>query len=261
MPDPPVAEAADPLAQLLASDLLCGTDERYTEYIAATMLEIPSTSFAMGTKDSATRHFCGEAPQHEVELSPFAISKVPVTNEVFALVDDRRRDLCAADRSKPVTDVTWCDAVVFAAWMGCRLPTEAEWEFACGGGAPSEWCCREEGDLPRYAWFSENARGEPHSVGQREPNALGLFDLHGNVWEWCWDAYDQDYYARASRRDPLHGNRDPRAHRVCRGGSMHALAEMCRTRYRLHEPADFWATDLGFRLARDVEPRVPPNGP
>jgi formylglycine-generating enzyme len=237
------------------------TAERYAEYIAETMREIPATSFAMGTEKSATRHFCGEAPQHEVELSPFAISNVPVTNELFALLDERRRDISAADRSKPVTDVTWYDAVTFAAWMGCRLPTEAEWEFACGAGAPYEWCCSDERELPRHAWFSENARGKLHPAGQREPNALGLFDLHGNVWEWCWDAYEQDYYALAPRRDPLHSKRDPHTHRVCRGGSMHALAEMCRTRYRFHEPPDFWAADLGFRLARDVGRRVPDNSP
>jgi formylglycine-generating enzyme required for sulfatase activity len=153
--------------------------------------------------------------------------------------------------------VTWHEASLFAAWVGCRLPTEAEWEFACGGGSDAEWCCADEAELARHAWYSENAAGELHEVGTREPNRLGVFDCHGSVWEWCADAYDQDFYASSPSVDPAGPPPDtgveaePRVHRVCRGGSVHALAEMCRTRYRLHEPASFWAGDLGFRLAWD----------
>jgi formylglycine-generating enzyme required for sulfatase activity len=89
--------------------------------------------------------------------------------------------------------------------------------------------------------------------------------MHGSAWEWCLDVYDPEFYARSPTFNPCNrsipGVGRPRTrtvpHHVIRGGSLHALAEMCRTRYRLHEPADFWASDLGFRLARDASPDDP----
>jgi sulfatase modifying factor 1 len=147
---------------------------------------------------------------------------------------------------------------LFGLWVDCRLPTEAEWEYACGAGGDAEWCCADEKDLPRYAWYSENSDGEIRTVASREPNALGLHDMHGNVWEWCHDAWDQDAFDRGRCADPVvdaavHDD-DPAggADRVSRGGSALSLAEMCRTRFRYHDPPDYWAADLGFRLARTV---------
>jgi formylglycine-generating enzyme len=221
------------------------------------MRRIEGAVFGMGTEIADQRHFCGESPRHVVELSPYGIAAMPVTNGQFARFDPSRAPVRSEDRHKPVVNVTWHEASLFAAWVGCRLPTEAEWEFACGGGSDAEWCCADEADLARHAWYSENAAGELHEVGTREPNRLGVFDCHGSVWEWCADAYDQDFYASSPSVDPAGPPPDtgveaePRVHRVCRGGSVHALAEMCRTRYRLHEPASFWAGDLGFRLAWD----------
>lgn len=205
----------------------------------------------MGTSTNEAHHFCGETPSHDVELSAFAIATVPVTNDLFGLFDHARRNLPRAEGRLPVADVTWHDATTFAAWMGCRLPTEAEWEFACGGGSAAQWCCASADELTAYAWFSQNSDDCLHNVATRQPNSLGLFDMHGNVWEWCADAYDQDFYARSPLHDPANAVARPHGHRVCRGGSIFALAEMCRSRYRLHEPEQFWAQDLGFRLARD----------
>ena len=102
----------------------------------------------------------------------------------------------------------------------------------------------------RYAWYSESSGGQVQEAGTREPNPLGLYDLHGNVWEWCEDDYDADFYRRSPVVDPV--NRDGRhartpqaGDRVIRGGSCNALAEMCRTRYRLHEPPGLWSLDWG----------------
>jgi formylglycine-generating enzyme len=244
-------------AEVLRTELLSGSDERYAEHIAPLMRSVGQSQFMMGTATGREAHFCGETPQHAVTLSPFAIAAVPVTNELYGLFDPDRRDIPARDRHKPVVDVTWFDAALFALWVGCRLPTEAEWEFACAGGASTEWCCRSEHELTRYAWFSENSGGRVHAVGTCDPNWLGVFDLHGNVWEWCEDLYDQDFYASSPAVDPVarSGRGAEAVERVCRGGCMHSFAEMCRTRYRFHEPPEFWASDLGFRMARSIDSR------
>jgi sulfatase modifying factor 1 len=221
------------------------------------MRPLGPSQFRMGTTPGREAHFCGETPQHTVELSPFAIAAVPVTNDIYRLLHPDRLDVAARDRRQPVVGVTWFDAALFALWVGCRLPTEAEWEFACAGGASTEWCCAGADELPRYAWFSENSDGCIHQVAAREPNSLGIFDLHGNVWEWCADIYDQDFYDSCPTVDPVAQalpEAEP-ADRVCRGGCMHSFAEMCRTRYRFHEPPEFWASDLGFRLARSIDSR------
>ena len=242
-----------PRARGIAENVEDRAENRYVEYVAPLMVEIEPCPFAMGTRPEAAAHFCGETPQHVVELSPFSITAVPVTNELWARFDRERANLPRRVRRLPVVDVTWFDATLFARWLGCELPTEAQWEYACGAGSSSEWCCGDERDLPAHAWYSHNAGGRHHEVGTCEPNALGLFDLHANIWEWCADRYEGDFYHRSPRRDPFNGalSGGPQtAMRACRGGSVHALAEMCRTRYRQPEPPAFSALDLGFRLVR-----------
>ena len=241
--------------ELVAGEFLAQARERYEEHLAPHMQPLPAARFLMGTDSRKAEHFVGETPLHPVELSPYTLSRFPVTNVLYSLLDESRLDVPSAERASPVVNVTWFDATLFALWMSCRLPTEAQWEFACGGGARSEWCCEEERDLHRYAWFCENAGDKLQPVASREPNQRGLFDLHGNVWEWCRDNWDEDYYRSSPRMDPVKAN--PRVEtrprscrdRVTRGGSFLSLAEMCRTRYRFHEEPELAAFDLGFRLA------------
>jgi formylglycine-generating enzyme required for sulfatase activity/proteasome lid subunit RPN8/RPN11 len=240
---------AEAIEEILFNGFLRDSAQRYEQHIAAQMRLLEGGSFQMGTNQACAQHFCGEAPRHAVKLSPFSISQAQITNELFGLLDQKRLDLSASERRKPVVEVTWFDAAVFAMWMGCRLPTEAEWEFACNSGADGEWCCVDESLLDKYAWYSENSGGETHPVGTRAANSFDLYDLHGNVWEWCLDSYAQDYYSGSPVSDPVN-IASPSANKVCRGGSIHALSEMCRTRYRFHEPPAFKAMDLGFRLAK-----------
>jgi formylglycine-generating enzyme required for sulfatase activity/proteasome lid subunit RPN8/RPN11 len=239
------------IEELLGNAFFRGSRDRYEQYVAPEMRRLPGGRFLMGTDESRTRHFYGESPAHAVELSPFDMARTQVTNELFGTFDEARLNLSRDDRRKPVTDVSWFEASVFAMWIGCRLPTEAEWEFACGSGSDGEWCCGDdEGLLSRHAWYSENSGDRVHGVGTREANEFGLCDLHGNVWEWCRDSYDQDYYAKSPLVDPVN-DAFPDSDKVCRGGSFNALSEMCRTRFRIHEPSEYRAADLGFRLARD----------
>jgi formylglycine-generating enzyme required for sulfatase activity/proteasome lid subunit RPN8/RPN11 len=246
--------------ELLYGGFLRGAEERYQAHIATLMTPLDGGSFAMGSAAQPdAEHFLGEQPAHHVTLSPFLLARVPVTHELLALLDTHQASVATLERSRPAVDVTWFDATLFAMWMGCRLPTEAEWELACGGGSTSQWCCGDEGALSRYAWYSQNAGSETHPVGTREPNAFGLFDLHGNTWEWCRDVYDETFYAETPATDPVRVPRPGESldgvHRVCRGGCMHSFAEMCRTRYRFHEHSQFHAADLGFRLARSINGR------
>jgi formylglycine-generating enzyme required for sulfatase activity len=241
----------DAVAEIVDHGFLRDSEARYAEHIAPYMRRLSGGAFEVGSHTRHREHFCGESPAHRVELSPYLVSELPVTNDLYALLDGRRADVAPSQRRLPVTGTTWFDAALFSLWVGCRLLTEAEWERACGAAAPWPWCCEDERLLGRHAWYSENARDVLHEVGTRAPNALGLLDLHGNVWEWCADVYDPDWYRRSPARDPICSSPSG-ADRVCRGGSIFSLAEMCRTRFRLHEPPSFHACDLGFRLGRSV---------
>ena len=237
--------------ELVLDGFLRQAGERYAAHVAPRMVSLGDAEFAMGAPPGEVRHFCGETPRHTVRLSRFLMSRIAVTNRLYALFDP---GWPAAEPDLPVVDVSWFDAAVAAAWFGCRLPAEAEWEFACGAGSAAQWCCGAP-ELAAHAWYSENAGRVRHPVGTREPNAWGLHDLHGNVWEWCQDDYFPDFYRSSPAVDPVAtaggGTRLAETpHKVSRGGGFLALAEMCRTSYRLHDPAGYHAADLGFRLAR-----------
>ncbi|SDP40238.1 formylglycine-generating enzyme family protein [Lentzea jiangxiensis] len=242
--------------ELVTHGLYRHAEDRYQEFVTPWLEELAGGVFQMGSPSPAVQHFCGETPRHEVALSPFALSRVPVTNRLYTLlVPDHAYP--SAEAELPVVGVSWYDAVLFAGWVGCRLPTEAEWEFACGAGSAHDWCCAAE-VLPAHSWCSDNAGGRRHPVGTRAPNAWGLYDMHGNVWEWCADTYFPDFYSWSPRRDPFAHNGGlnlaATEHKVSRGGGYLALPEMCRTRFRLHDPAGYSAPDLGFRLARGPRP-------
>jgi formylglycine-generating enzyme required for sulfatase activity len=247
------------------------------------MVVVPDGSFMMGSPADEPERRENE-PQRRVTIPrPFAISRTEVTWDQWeACVRDRWCDGPGVELAlrtnadgtpnkaftdwgrgtRPVIGVSWFDAQHFVGWLNWkaggddvyRLPSEAEWEYACGAGTDSQWCCGTADRLPRFAWYSENSQDRPHPVGTREPNQLGLFDLHGNVWEWCQDDYAADFYARSPVHAPV--NDDParpaeatgQTHKVARGGGFYALDEMCRTRFRLHDPARYSALDLGFRI-------------
>jgi formylglycine-generating enzyme required for sulfatase activity len=157
----------------------------------------------------------------------------------------------------PVESVTWDEAIEFCRRLSeippekkvgnlFRLPTEAEWEYACRAGSTTEWCCGDdEADLDEYGWYHKNSARSTHPVGEKKPNAWGLHDMHGNVSEWCQDLYGE--YPHATVTDP-HGLSAGDARRTLRGGGWFFVAAYARSAYRdAHQPVDRYA-GRGFRL-------------
>lgn len=202
-------------------------------------------------------------------VPPFLLDKYPVTQDLFEKVlgkDKNRSRFHGGDR--PAENVSWFDAVNFCNHLskelglnpvytidgekveadfnatGFRLPTEAEWEWACRGGQDGD--C--DGKTDKVAWHKLNSKGASQGVGKKEPNCLGLYDMLGNVWEWCWDRHG---YYPSGKKDVWYGP-DEGPDRVFRGGSWNTSTTSCRPGYRLSVNPSFHDHDLGFRLARSL---------
>ena len=212
--------------------------------------------------------------------SGFRMLGVPVTWAMYRLFDpghDAARDTFdgelppEAQDDVPVYNVTWMASVMFAEWVGARLPLEPEWEYACRAGTSTRFWSGDTGaDLARVGWSNDamgnggNAKGHPHPVAQKPKNAWGLYDVHGNVWEWCADVYDGESYApRAGGLtvDPRGltfavGNAlqisaksaDCGTSRVMRGGSWYDWPVFARSAYRYGDSPSNSSWVLGFRL-------------
>ncbi len=223
------------------------------------MVWLPGGTFRMGQDDSP---HADEKPAHEVEVSGFSIGQYPVTFEDYDWFCEATRgrkpsDLRGAEPPLgPVIDVSWEDATAYCEWLSkqtgvrYRLPTEAEWEYACRAGSAARYCFGEdEQQLEEYAWYSKNAGGKTHSVGEKRANAWRLHDLHGNILEWVQDWHANDYYRRSPRENPT--GPESGSSRVVRGGSWYVDAELCRSAYRDWLVPGRRNRGLGFRLARD----------
>jgi formylglycine-generating enzyme required for sulfatase activity/tRNA A-37 threonylcarbamoyl transferase component Bud32 len=220
--------------------------------VGMTLIRIPAGPFLMGTpRQWALRG--DDERQHEVQVSrPFWMSAHEVTRaQFFAVLPDRRGESPADDL--PMTGVSWQDATDYCEALGrregsrYRLPTEAEWEYACRAGRPAPWAGTGEcGDM---GWIATNSGGTLHPVGRKQPNEFGLFDMHGNAAEWCFDWYNAVY--PLTRVDPLF--RDRTGFRVVRGGSYRLECGDCRSAARASAPPDARRRDLGFRVVR-IEP-------
>jgi formylglycine-generating enzyme required for sulfatase activity len=204
-----------------------------------------------------------EAPKHPVRItSPFYVGVCEVTQAEYERVTGSNPSRFKDDPSRPVEMVTWDEGSAFCRKLGelpqeraadaeYRLPTEAESEYACRAGTTTAWYCGDdEGALQEYAWFNVNSGLKPHPVGQKSPNAWGLRDMHGNVWEWCQDWFGDRDYATSPRDDPTGASGG--SHRVYRGGGWRDGASCCRASYRDRGGPGFRHEELGFRLARPV---------
>ncbi|MDQ0898521.1 formylglycine-generating enzyme required for sulfatase activity [Paenibacillus sp. V4I7] len=194
----------------------------------------------------------------KVDIQPFFLARYPVTKELYFAISQKSSISYDGDQN-PVVNISWNDAISFCNLLsqkvgltecysmsndgeniicdwesdGYRLPSEAEWQYACKAGTTGY----RYGELDKIAWYNENSAGTIHEVGRKEPNAWGLYDMLGNVWEWCWDLYDQNVYG---------------SYRIFRGGSWAEEARGCGASCRRRSHPSFSIDDLGFRLAKSV---------
>ena len=182
-----------------------------------------------------------------------------VTESNYQVGDDRwRQPGFEQTEDHPVVWVSWQSAVEFCTWLSkkenkqYRLPTEAEWEYCCRAGKSGAryGFGNEDSDLGLYAWYKTNSGGMTHPVGLKKANAWGLFDMHGNAWEWCQDTYDANYYKASPKQNPSGPSAAGR--RVFRGGAFIADPVSCRSAFRNEKEPEFRNNDMGFRLARAV---------
>lgn len=242
------------------------------------MVYLPGGEFTMGSSQGNP----DEAPAHKVKITAFMMDKYPVTHEMFAKVQLPNPSHWQDSPKKPVERVRWRDAKQYcnersimeglkpcynektAEWdcddsaNGYRLPTEAEWEFACRAGTQDAYDFGAPDKLRQYAWYAENSEEKTHPVGQKKPNRWGLHEMYGNVSEWCEDVYSADYYKTSPALDP-NGPPSPGkdVKRVMRGGSWKSSADMCRASYRQGQrtgntDACFYTDYCGFRCVRRI---------
>jgi formylglycine-generating enzyme required for sulfatase activity len=235
------------------------------------MVLLKSGAFMMGDEDEV------DAQPHQVSVSAFYMDKYLVTQKEYQRVMGKNPARWQGS-ANPIEQVRWSDAVRYCnkrselaglepcydleKWQcdfsknGFRLPTEAEWEYACRAGTKTAYFFgNDAGQLGKYAWFEDNSGGKPHPVGQKQANPWGIYDICGNVWEWCNDYYQVDYYQQSPSVDP----RGPEQgeSKVVRGGAWKFSAESCRSAYRYNENPGY--TDVcfgydiyGFRCVRNA---------
>ena len=213
---------------------------------------IPEDCFQMGCGPWADDCDADESPVHEVCLPGFWIGRHEVTQKIWNQVMDNNPSRFQAGGTSPVEQVTWNQARAFAGKImqeqdevTARLPSEAQWEYAARSGGQEE--AFAGGENPgSLAWYRKNSGGSTHPVGEKQPNGLGLFDMSGNVWEWCRDAYDAEAYAH--NQTVSREMQENVLFRVRRGGCRQSPRHKIRSLYRGRYPPELAFESNGLRL-------------
>ncbi|HIL19188.1 MAG TPA: formylglycine-generating enzyme family protein, partial [Gammaproteobacteria bacterium] len=257
--------------------------EPLTNHLGMTFVHIRSGTFLMGTSVKETGEFketgeygIGLKPdtdeaQHAVTITEnFCMQTTVVTQRQWNKLMGTEpwqgwffnKSYVQKGANYPASYVSWNDAVAFCEILSkqegktYRLPTEAEWEYACRAGTKTIWSFgNDENVLDDYAWHSGNSWdiGETHAhqVGLKKPNAFGLYDMHGNVYEWCYDYYDENYYKQSPEKDPT--GPASGSCRVLRGGSWGTNSRLSRSAFRQGRGADYSYGYNGFRIVRELD--------
>ncbi len=252
------------------------------------MVSVPASSFLMGSPDDEEGRDSDEGPQRTVNISAFQMSETEITEKQWQDVMGWNDCYYKLGDNYPVEGVSWFDCVsfcnelsqaggftkcytmtniryhyqgthIFWADVSCdfdangyRLPTEAEWEYACRAGTTTRFYTGDsDSDLDRAGWYRGNSGSQKQEVGQKQVNAFGLYDMHGNLWEWCWDWYSSGYYGTRPDPDSNPTGASSGTFRVARGGGWLNSDQGCRSPNRL-DLVNGWCVDLGLRLVRSV---------
>ena len=223
--------------------------------LAADMVYISGGTFNMGaTEEQSDGADTDEMPVHQVRVNSFSLCKHEVTQEEWQYVMGSNPSKSVGSR-KPVEMVSWDECQEFIRKLNSltgknyRLPTEAEWEYAARGGSKSNgYRFSGSNSIGSVAWYDGNSGEQTHDVMTKSPNELGLYDMSGNVREWCSDRYDSQYYESSPMSNPQGSSSGTR--KVNRGGAWISVADGCRLSDRYNNTADYRFGGLGLRLAQ-----------
>lgn len=219
------------------------------------MIKVEGGTFRMGaTEEQGSDAYDDEKPIHSVTLSDYYIGQTEVTQELWQAVMGSNPSEFKGDNRRPVERVSWEDCQKFIKKLNrltgknFRLPTEAEWEFAARGGNKSKgYKYSGSNTVGDVAWYWDNSGNRTHAVATKQANELGLYDMSGNVYEWCSDWYgNYESYAQTDPQEPSGGR-----YRVLRGGSWFINAGIVRASYRLNHSPSYRFNNIGLRLVMD----------
>ena len=245
------------------------------------MVRVEGGTYKMGSKDSDKTADNDEQKEHDVTIKTFEISKFEVTVwewKQYTKANKLKMPLKPEwgwQDNYPINGITWEEAIAYCNWLskkeklqpvyskqgpnyvcnfkanGYRLPTEAEWEFAAKGGVKSKGYKFSGGnEANEVAWHKAISKNSPHTVGTKLPNELGLYDMSGNVWEWCWDWYNKDYYKIEKGDNPKGPEMGER--KCVRGGSWDSQVNYLRPANRISTQPNKTHEFYGFRVARSI---------